>query len=423
MNKRVFKFSVAVVASALALSACGGDDGGGGDAGSNGDAESLDTSISILAPSYSETSRSDWEAMIAQFNEEYPDVEVALQIEGWDNFQSNVQARIQSNDLPDILNDNAFALAADGGLLYPIDEVVSQETLDKIEPALLENGTGADGTQWAIPDVASARMMAYNTDLFEQAGVAEPPSTWDELEAASQQINDLGDDIYAYGMPLGEEEAQVEASLWLWGLDGTWAQGEELVANQPDAVEAFTEMKSFIDEGYTQPNVGSTNRQDAVDLFNNGRLAMLLMHTGVLAQTDADYPEINYELAPVPSRDGSPVALGVTDFIVAFDNQDEDRKQATGAFLDMFYDDENYENWYQGTGLMPVTSTMIEQAAEEADHFAPFYEALSEVSFLPVGNPRWDVLQAALQGTAGNLESEDPETVLEDIQAQVDAQS
>jgi len=32
-----------------------------------------------------------------------------LQIEGWDDFSSKVQARIQAKDYPDILNDNAFA--------------------------------------------------------------------------------------------------------------------------------------------------------------------------------------------------------------------------------------------------------------------------------------------------------------------------
>lgn len=421
VKKRLLKLGVAAIAGAFALSACGGN--GGTSPETNGDSDSLDTTIKILAPSYSESSKSDWEALITKFNDEYPDVKVELQIEGWDDFQAKVQARIQANDLPDILNDNTFALAAEDELLYPIDEVIGQETLDTIEAKLLENGKGKDGTQWAVPDVASSRLMAYNTDIFEAAGITDPPSTWAELEEASRKIVELGDGTSAYGMPLGEEEAQVEVSLWLWGTGGDWAQGEELVVDQPDALEAMTEMKKFIDEGLTQPNVGSTNRQNAVDLFNNGKLAMLLMHTGILQLTDDGFPEINYELAPIPSKDGETVAFGVTDFIVAFDNGDEDRKTATGALLDMFYTDALYEDWVTGTGLMPVTQNMIESATENAGHFAPFYEALPDVSFLPVGNPQFDVLLGALQGTAGNLESQDPQQVLEDIQAQVDAQS
>ena len=71
---------------------------------------------------------------------------------------------------------------------------------------------------------------------------------------------------------------------------------------------------------------------------------------------------------------------------------------------------------------MPVTKTMIEKATAEAGHFAPFYEALKDVKFLPVGDPKWDALQGALQGTMGKLEKEMPDTVLKEIQAQLDAQ-
>ncbi|OKL50930.1 extracellular solute-binding protein [Buchananella hordeovulneris] len=424
--KRGKQLTALAAGLALTLTACGTDTESKDAQPTGGEAPAasadLNTTIKILAPSYSESSKSDWETIIKKFNETYPNVKVELQIEGWEDFAAKVQARIQSGDLPDILNDNTFALAASEGLLYPITEVMSPETLAAIEPALLENGKGTDGTQWAAPDVASSRLLAYNTKLFEQAGITEAPKTWAELEAAAQKIKGLGGDVSAYGMPLGKEEAQNETSLWLWGNGANWPQGDKLVADQPAAAEALTQMKSFIDAGLTQPNPGTSNRQDAVNLFNNGKLAMLLMHTGLLKEVDEKYPDIKYGIGPVPTKDGQPIAFGVTDFVVAFDNGDADRKAATKAFLDLMYSDEMYESWYQGTGLMPVTKTMIEKATAEAGHFAPFYAALKDVKFLPVGDPKWDALQGALQGTMGKLEKETPDTVLKEIQAQLDAQ-
>ena len=173
MNKRVLQLGAAALVGAFALSACGGGtpDNGGGGGETPAEPGGLKTSISILAPSYADSSEADWNAIIAEFNKTYPDVEVKLQIEGWDGFSEKVAARIQAGDYPDILNDNAFAASAEAGILYPIDQVVSAETLAAIEPSLLKNGVGVDGTQWAAPDIASARMMAYNTDLFEQAGI------------------------------------------------------------------------------------------------------------------------------------------------------------------------------------------------------------------------------------------------------------
>ena len=423
--KKLLALGGVALAASLALTGCGGgdkaSDKASDDAGAPVEADSsLSTTISILAPSYSESSKSDWENVIAKFNEEYPDVKVELQIEGWDDFQNKVQARIQSKDYPDILNDNAFAAPAEGGLLYPIDEVLSPEIMETIEPALLKNGEGVDGTQWAVPDVASSRLLAYNTDLFEEAGV-EVPTDWADLMDASQKIADLGDDIYGYGMPLGQEEAQVEASLWLWGGGGNWQEGEELVADQPDVIKAFEQMKDMIEAGAVQPNPGATSRQDVADLFSNGKLGMYVSHSGLLGITRADFPDVNFALAPVPSESGEPVAIGVTDFLVAFDNGDADRKAATGALLDLLLSESIYPDWQGPTGLMPVTTAVIEKGKAEDTDNAEFYDALEYVRFLPVGNPDWDNLMVALQSTAGSIENEPATEVVEAIQAQLEA--
>lgn len=407
---------------ALALTGCSGAAAPTTSAPPAADGQLPATTIKILAPSYAESSKTDWEKVIAEFKTKQPNVKVELQIEGWDDFTSKVQARIQAKDYPDILNDNAFAGAAEAGLLYPINEVLSPETLASIEPALLKNGVGSDGKQWAAPDIASSRMLAYNTDLFEKAGIAAAPKTWAELEDAAKKIAALGDGVSGYGLPLGQEEAQVESSLWLWGAGGDWPQGDKLVANQPAAVEAFTQMKKLVDAGATQPNAGATNRQQAADLFNNGKLGMMMSHSGLLKETRTKFPQTKFDLAPIPSKDGTPVAFGVTDFIVAFDNKDANRKEATKQLLDMLYSDAHYEGWYKGTGLLPVTKSQIAKGTSTDTDNAKFYEALSYVKFLPVGNPTWDALQKALQGTAGTVTADTPENVLTKVQAQLDAQ-
>lgn len=441
--KRVLKFGAAAIVGALSLTACGGDNTAdptadpttdpttatssagettpaGGESSPAGAPSDLTTEISILAPSYGDTSQADWDRITAAFNEQYPNVKVNLQIDGWENFAQTVQSRVQSGDLPDILNDNAFASLAEADLLYPIDEMLSEETLANLDATLMENGAGPDGTQWAAPDIASARMLVYNTDLFEQAGIAEPPKSWAELEEAAQKIVDLDGDIYAYGMPLGAEEAQIEASLWVWGAGGDWADGENLSVNSDVALEGFAQMKKMYDNGWTQPNL-EDNRQDTTDLLANGQLAMAIGHGQVVG--DAEARGVNVALAPVPSKDGEGVAIGVTDFIVAFNNQDEDRKAATAAYLDLFYQDDLYTPWYEGTGLLPVTTSVIDSAKASAEgNDVAFLDALSVVRFAPVANPQWDALQTALQQNAFKIGTEEPQAVLEQLEAQVAAQ-
>jgi multiple sugar transport system substrate-binding protein len=378
-----------------------------------------DATIKILAPAYADSSQSDWETIIKGFNAKYPNIKVELQIEAWDGFTDKVQARIQANDAPDILNDNNFSESAQSGLLYPITDVMSPETLATIEPALNKNGQGPDGTQWAAPDIATARLLAYNTDLFKAAGITAAPTTWDEMLADAQKLSTNG--VAGYGMPLGKEEAQSESTVWVWGAGGTWVDGEKLKANTPAAIEGFTEMKKFIDAKATQPNVGSSNRQAVADLFNQGKVAMFVSHPGLTSTTLKDFKNIKFDLAPIPSKDGKGVAYGVTDFILAFNNKDDARKAATKAFLDYFYSPDVYAPWAKATGLLPVTTTAIAEATKDQPQNAKFLEALKTVQFTPSGNPQWTALQNALQSTAGQIESKSPQEVLDTIQAQLDA--
>ena len=410
---------LAIGAMAVAsLAACGGGSADKGSAAATDDPASLETTIKILAPSYADSTKADWEAIIAEFNKTYPKVTVELQVEGWDDYTSKVQSRIQANDLPDILNDNAFASAAEGELLYPIDEVISPEVLSTIEPALLANGKGVDGVQWAAPDVASARNLTYNTEILAAAGVEKVPTTWAELEAACEAIKAYDPEIAPYGMPLGNEEAQVEVSLWVWGAGGNWVDGDGLTTDSPAIKEGLTEMKKLIDMGCTQKEI-TQNRQDIVAAFNNGKVAMYNGHSGLFADTP---DTIKYDAAPIFSKDGSPVAVGVTDFIVAFDNGDDARKQATKAFLDLFYSDAMYTNWFKPSGLLPVTSSVIESEKAGADALmAKYYEGLSSVSFLPVGTSQWDVLQGVLQSSAAGIATQDVDAWLGDITAQFEA--
>ncbi len=207
---------------ALALTGCGfgGGSGGGGDAGDGGS-----TSISLMVPSYSDQTKSLWEGIIEDFEAENEGITVSLQVESWDNINDVITTKVQSDDAPDILNIDAFAGFAADDLLYTASEVVSPETLDDFQPSFADNAS-IDGDMYGLPLIASSRTLFYNTDLLAQAGVTEPPATWDELLAAGQKVNALGGGVYGYGMPLGSEEAQAETSIWTFGAGGDWGDAE-----------------------------------------------------------------------------------------------------------------------------------------------------------------------------------------------------
>ncbi|HET7328149.1 MAG TPA: extracellular solute-binding protein [Nocardioidaceae bacterium] len=376
----------------LAVSACGfsgdsGSEGGGG------------TTIDLLVPQYSDNTKSLWQGIISDFESENPDVDVNFEIQSWDNINDVVRTKVQANDAPDILNIDAFASFAADGLLYPAADVLSQDTLADFQESFAENAS-VDGEMMGMPLIASSRTLFANTDLMKQAGVTEMPATWEDLLAAAKKISALGGGVYGYGMPLGNEEAQAETSIWVFGNGGDWGDESELTIETPENVEAVEFMQKMIDDGATQPDPGATDRTPLINVFVQGKIGFIEALPPTVAQIETEHPKLNYELAPIPTNDGSSVTLGVADHLMAFKN-DGDKQDAIRSFLDYFYSTDVYTNFVTTENFLPVTQSAAEQMNNP--DLQVFLEALPDAKFYPSTNPAWAEAQGAIQTLIGQI--------------------
>lgn len=414
--RRLVSLTAAAVAAGLTLTACGfgGDDGGSGGSESEGGA----TSIDLLVPQYSDGTTALWEEIITSFEDANPDVTVNLEVQSWDNINDVIRTKVQAGEAPDILNIDAFSGFAKDDLLYPADEVVSEDTFGDFQESFIENAS-LDGTVYGLPMIASARALFYNQDVLTQAGITEPPATWDDLLAAGTAVAALGTGVFGYGMPLGSEEAQAETSIWTFGGGGSWTGGgDTITVDTPENLAAVEFMKRMIDEGATQPDPGATDRTPMLDVFVQGSIAMAVGLPPTIGQIEERNPDLNYGIAPVPTQDGSPVTLGVADHLMAFRN-DDDKQEAITAFLDHFFSTDVYLSFVDTEGFLPTTVSGAEGTAN-AERFADFLEVLPDAQFYPSTNEAWAATQGALQSLVGQIQTQDAASVLQQIQASAD---
>ncbi|HEV6954839.1 MAG TPA: extracellular solute-binding protein [Promicromonospora sp.] len=409
--KRLGGIMAITLATATGLTACGFG-------GSSGEASGGGTTLDLLVPSYSDATQGLWNDVIAGFEDENPDIDVNLQVESWDNLESVIATKIQGGDAPDIYNGGPFAGFAEDELLYPVEDVVSEDTLADFQPSFLENAQ-VDGTAYGLPFIASARALFVNDALLEEAG-AEVPTTWDELLESAKKVSELGGGVAGYGMPLGSEEAQAEAAVWLWGGGGSFGDADEITVDAPENLAGAEFIKTMIDEGATQADAGATDRSPLMDIFIQGKIGMQVGLPPTVGQIESDNPDLEYSIHPIPTEDGSPFTLGVADHLMAFQN-DGDKQEAITAFLDYFYSPEVYVPWVQAEGFLPTTLSGSDQLADE-EALAPFLEVLPDAQFYPTTNPDWQATDSAFKALFGQLDSKkSAEDVLADIQAQVDA--
>ncbi|PCE15686.1 sugar ABC transporter substrate-binding protein [Microbacterium sp. SZ1] len=414
MKKSLRFGAVALAATAtLTLTSCGF----GGSSGGGGGGDDANT-LSLLVPSYSDATKGLWEDVIEGFEKENPDITVDLEVQSWDNLEKVISTKIQAGEAPDIYNGGPFAGFVGDELLYPVSDVVSEDTLADFQDAFIANAE-VDGTAYALPLIASARALFVNNTLLQQAGVTEAPKTWDELLDAATKVSALGGGVAGYGMPLGSEEAQAEAAVWLWGGGGSFGDASEITIDTPENLAGAEQIKKMIDAGATQADPGSTQRSPLMDIFIQGKIGMQVGLPPTVGQIEEGNPELDYSIVPIPTKDGSPFTLGVMDQLMAFQN-DGDKQEAITKFFDYYYSADVYVPWVQAEGFLPVTKSGAEQLSGE-EALAPFLEVLPDAQFYPSTNPKWSATDGAFKSLFGQLQTKPAQDVLTEIQAQVDA--
>ena len=144
---------------------------------------------------------------VDKFEAENPGVKLNLEVVSWNDVYTVVDTRIASGQAPDILNIDVFANYANEGLLEPVSQYCPDELFADFFPSFIDQSV-IDGVCWAVPDLASARALYYNVDMFEEMGI-DVPTTWAELEDACQTIIDFYDgEVYPWGIDMTTDEGQ-----------------------------------------------------------------------------------------------------------------------------------------------------------------------------------------------------------------------
>lgn len=344
-----------------------------------------------------------FEDIIAQFEEEHPDITVEMNIYPSEQYQSNAQQLLRDGSTGDVFTSfpgTQFEVIKDAGFFT---DLTNEDFVDKFSEGSLDVGQ-ADGKQLAIPYQMVFNMPVYNKGMFEELGL-EVPSSWSEYQEMAETL--IENDI----IPIAFPGADIGPNQTMNSMMMNNAKDEDIFQKLESGEESLTnewwvktleDFQYFNENGYFQKNALGTNQDSAMQMVANGEAAMLATgsyHMATLKELNPDL-ELGF-LPPITVEESEVEYEGVhtATFMLAINNN-SDKKEEAKAFIDFLSEPEIASQYANGTG-QHLTVKDVEYESEELQNTAHWITE-KNTRF----QPRYLITEAAIEeAVLGSIEN------------------
>ncbi len=346
-----------VLACAIALAGCGASPGDRGDGRIH---------VTLWHGVNPPTNRTVLQTLVDAFNRSQAEVFVEAVYAGQADGQiPKILAAVVGNAPPDLLWYDATLTGrlVELGAIRPLDDLLARSPRrDEIDPALLP-AMHWRGQTWSVPFATNNLGIFYRPSLFAKAGIAAPPTTWEELRQAAARLtaDDNGDgvpDRYGLLLPLGKGEFTVFSWLpFLWSAGGEVMQGDRPQLATPQAEAALTLWQELVRSGsalLSQPERGYEEQW-----FTSGKVAMQI--TGSWTLRYMQEKGIDFAVMPIPCDRLPATAIG-GEHLFLF-RTTSDREAAAWKFMEYVLSEPFQTAWAMQTGYLPVNTRSRNSAA------------------------------------------------------------
>jgi sn-glycerol 3-phosphate transport system substrate-binding protein len=354
--------------------------------------------------------RLDWaKEKAAAFNEMFPQYSVV--VEGYANYEELFTATalaFEQGSQPAIVQyfEVATQDARDSGYFKSIAEALGDRTEingvpvnldDLIQPVTSYYTLNGEFT--SMPWNTSSAIMFSNTNILDAAGVGSIPATWQEIDAACEQIMATDDaPEYCFTWPnhgwFFEQWLAEQNATFANNDNGRAERATEVAFNNDAGVAVLTWLKDMHDKGYLYYSgaQGGDSWATVDQAFQSQQVAMAIYSssdTAYYIQIGAENGfEVQASRLPYNEETGWTGNLigGASLWLTA--GLPTEVEDGALTFLLWFTNTENAAEWHQTTGYMPIRQSsvaMLEEAGwyEENPDFLVAADQIADSTITP----------------------------------------
>lgn len=289
-------FSIGLTAAmALTLAACGNSNNNNDKGGNNAAPESTKSAAEATKDSgkkvtitfqniYPDPATPAYKMireLVAEYEKEKPNVHIELDTLNTDQQKVKLKTQAASKEVPDITIVNPAAQMkpfVDAGLFAPLNDMLEQNGLkDTYQTGLLDYYS-FNNNVYALPDGNNIEVVYYNKELFEQAGIANPPTTFEEMLKDVKILKEKG----ITPLAIGEKDSWTGSFLFmniLLRTNGGPGFLQEVLDGKktfedPAFVEAVDAFQQLVQAGAFPDGATSIDANAGGNIFKTGKAAM-----------------------------------------------------------------------------------------------------------------------------------------------------
>ncbi len=222
-----------------------------------------------------------WKRAISKFESEHPGVTIEFTKVERGAYADTMTTLFAGGKPPHIVHLASFEYQsfAENGWMENLDPWLEKDNID------MTGWAGQSSCRWndetaCIMLLYFGYMMAYNKEIFDNAGLEVPTTYAEFLEVARATTKDLNDDgiIDQYGTGHetrgGANQYVTEMLSYLLDAGARWTnQSGEVTIDTPEMIEGLSRWKTLLDENLTPRDMDSGSIRN---LFSDGKMAMRL---------------------------------------------------------------------------------------------------------------------------------------------------
>lgn len=246
--------------------------------------------------------------VIAEYKKIKPNVTITYEKRSPQQYRESLQAQIQNGNGPDIFTfHNTWPIMLKSDLAPAPAAVITAKALkDNYYPVIYSDSKNNKQLVIGLPTGIDGLALFWNKDIFNAAGIVNPPSTWQQLsqDASLLTVRDSLGNIRTSGVALGTA-SNVDNFSDILGLMIYQNGGDPKNPTGKEGVEALDYYTAFA-KGPTK--VWDETLPSSTVAFAGGTLAMYFGQSWRAIDIKNANPLLNFEVVPVPQLENGNTA-------------------------------------------------------------------------------------------------------------------